>query len=93
MHRNYYVQVGQQVWKRHEDQLRKRYCTPDVSPRERDIMPAASVPTASVPAGTSNYVPKAVVRETVLNRSVLNDDTSSLPTNDSVNIPEVAKGL
>ena len=91
MHRNYYVQVGQQVWKRHEDQLRKRYCTPDVSPRERDIMPAASVPTASVPAGTSNYVPKAVARETVLNRSVLNDDTSSLPTNDSVNIPEVAK--
>jgi transposase InsO family protein len=25
MQRNYHVQVGQQVWKRHEDQLRRRY--------------------------------------------------------------------
>jgi hypothetical protein len=79
--RNYYVQVGQQVWKRHEDQLRKRYATQPNQVAEWEPC-SVPVPVQSDVAGLSGA--------NVTSASTQNNDASSGGT-DVLSAPNVIR--
>ena len=60
MNRNYHVQVGQHVWKRHEDQLRRRYAlsdkTENVFAPVVPVIPQLTPDVAGASAGASTSV-------------------------------------